>query len=110
MLKVPVIVQVRVVMWDTSLVGGIIKAIRRVDQCRGSCSYDLISVRDAGRDQYLPGTKLAHIKRIAVPESRRFRAEVYQHHLKHPGSRSPAIGLKTVEVKRFDDARVVNSG
>ena len=54
MLQLPVVVDVRIVVGDTALVGGVVETIGRVDQHAGRGADDLVAVRDTRRNEDLP--------------------------------------------------------
>ncbi len=92
----------------TALVFGVVEMIRHVDEDGGVDADHFVTVRDTGRDQQLPGTKMAEIESVTASMRRRARAQVDKSDLQHARHRRPVVGLVFMDVKRLDGARIAH--
>ena len=109
-LKLPIVIQLGIVVRYAALVCGVVEAIRCINQERGTRPDNFVSMRNTWRNQDLPGAQIAYVERISLSKSRRFGTEVDQNHLKHIHGRRPAIGLMAMEMECLDDSGIIQRG
>src|ERR1700674_5395609 len=77
MLRLPIVLDLGIVVGDAALILRIVEMIRQIDQHGGIGSNYFVTVRDARRDQQLPSPQRAYIKSVADAEGIRVGTQVH---------------------------------
>src|SRR5437016_2150437 len=82
-LQLPIVIDVRVVIGNSTLVRGIVEAIRDVDQHGRVVSQHLVSVTHTGWNTQFPGTQRADVQSVGDAEGWRLRSQIVEKYLNH---------------------------